>query len=85
MRRLMLLILFLAQFVARPMSTFAPDKPRMNRRGCPKIRYLIVRRDARPCIDVASLSLVSSSTLYITHKEKCLRFHKGVFSCVPLL
>ncbi|MBV9759732.1 MAG: hypothetical protein JO340_04120, partial [Acidobacteriaceae bacterium] len=28
--------------VARPISTLAPDNPRISKRGCPKIRYLIV-------------------------------------------
>lgn len=30
--------------VARPTSTPAPDNPRISKRGCPKMRYLIVAK-----------------------------------------
>jgi len=40
--------------VARPISTFAPRNPRINRRGCPKIRYLIVAKGALRWIGATS-------------------------------
>src|ERR1700722_2824152 len=43
--------------VARPISTFARDNPRISRRGCSKIRYLIV---AKGCSTVDRRSLIAS-------------------------
>jgi hypothetical protein len=46
--------------VARPISTLAPDNPRISKRGCPKIRYLIV---AKGCSTVHRRSLIACGVI----------------------
>src|SRR5580704_1374175 len=58
--------LMLYAIVARPISTLAPDNPRMRRRGCPKMRYLIV---AKGCSTVHRRSLIASGVT-----RACIRF-----------
>jgi hypothetical protein len=46
--------------VARPISTLAPDNPRISKRGCPKMRYLIV---AKGCSTVHRRSLIACGVI----------------------
>src|ERR1700728_3402914 len=59
--------------VARPISTRAPDSPRIKRRGCPKIRYLIV---AKGCSTVDRRSLIASGVTL-----SCIRFNASSYRC----
>jgi len=59
--------------VTSPISTRAPDNPRIRKRGCPKIRYLIV---AKGCSTVARRSLIAFGvTLF------CIRFNASSYRC----
>lgn len=59
--------------VAMPISILAPDNLRIRKRECRKMRYFIVARNARRCIDAAS-SLAASFALASDSK----RLHLGV-------
>jgi hypothetical protein len=59
--------------VAKPISTFASERPRIKRRGCPKILYLIV---AKGCSTVDRRSLIASGPTL-----SCMRFKASSYRC----
>ena len=51
----------------------APDNPRIRRRGCPKMRYLMV---AKGCSTVHRLSLITAGVT-----RSCIRFNTSSYKC----
>src|SRR5271156_1141941 len=59
--------LMLYAMLARPISMRAPDSPRISKRGCPKMRYLMV---AKGCSTVHRRSLIIAGVT-----RSCIRFN----------